>query len=687
MFFTRRGLGFALPTVHVLLWTMNVCVGAPLPHRPRTAVDYPRTAIRSSTLPLSTRDNSNSTTPSNGTASLTPTIRDDMASVLKLIAPDAESRFVNINLPTAFGANDPVQSNKDLSQLVDRVFLPGQAKSGNQGWVNTYIQCLIDVANTLPSVDNQTVLINDYFDVMRALAPEQAKLVEAYTAAKNESTTNIGVQLSSGQLVDALTMRTVDEWAAGVFNGSGSSGESLSGFDAKDYKNYITLNASYTNILPKYNKLETANKIASEGWLLRQMINQSPAIFNLSMIISGDPSSSSAEYSAAWSATIINSTSVAVSNVTVGDNLENNLHDGTNSDTIYATSINSEAPSPTPTGTSTSPEQATKSSTATTLASAATPAMTTSGSARRSRIKRNIKLTGSRIQRRALAASNALLLAASASSNSTNDSGTNTVSHTKSASMGMKEASLPGMKEVASASNFAAESDIPSDVSFGPLSSTSTQTSVSSSSTSVTGVPNVNASDPLSSVPAVSLQTTSSLFAMSLQEGAWSNNRVEFLQFIADHHPETYVKYFGNGTAGDGSIGRHWTHIFLLVTVKANSSEIEESQVVGMVYDVLPGLTTPSASADLDSGDVDSGSVDKGYEGSTGDKGSNGSNGTAGQKKQGDNDDTSDTTSVGPNNGGTATSNDQASSNSDDDKKKDSGGDQSSGSSGSKRST
>ncbi|GAW01469.1 hypothetical protein LENED_003067 [Lentinula edodes] len=355
---------------------------------------------------------------------------------------------------------------------------------------------------------------------MRTLAPVQAKLVQAYKAAKNESTTNIGVQLSSGQLIDALTMRTVDEWAASAFNGSDSGeGSSHSGFDSKDYTNYLSLNASYTKILPKYNKLETANKIASEGWLLREMINQSPAIFNLSMITSGDPSSLSAHYSPAWSAIIINR---------------------------------------------------------------------------------------SRIQRRALAASNALLLAASADSTSarTTSSGKN------AGKTAGKYASLPGMKEVASAANFAAEPDVADAVSFAPLLSTSTltQTSSSSSTTSVNGVlkPNApNASDPLSGIPDVPLQTTSSLFAMTLQEGAWSNNRLEFLKFIAQNHPEIYRKYFfgnasGNGTTGDGPLGKHWTHIFLLVTVKANSTEIETSQVVGMVYDVLPGLVVPSTSEDVD---------------------------------------------------------------------------------------
>ncbi|KAJ3906065.1 hypothetical protein F5879DRAFT_680782 [Lentinula edodes] len=627
MHFTHRTIGLAWTALHILFW-IQLSNGVPLLHRPRTISGHPNTNHEGYKSTLSTRDNANSSASSNGTTSVSPSIRDDVESMLQLIGPDAESRFVSINLPTAFGANDPVQSNKDLSQLVDRAFLSGQAKSGNSGWVDTYIQCLIDVANTLPSLDNQTVLIDDYYNSMRTLAPVQAKLVQAYKAAKNESTTNIGVQLSSGQLIDALTMRTVDEWAASAFNGSDSGeGSSHSGFDSKDYTNYLSLNASYTKILLKYNKLETANKIASEGWLLREMINQSPAIFNLSMITSGDPSSLSAHYSPAWSAIIINSTSVAVtsSNSDVSGNLDHSLHDGTDNSTTYATSINNEAPvstsisfnsttessdsgssSATPTSTnSLSSKQNTQSLTSTSAVSLAHTA-TATGSARRSRIRRAIVSTGSRIQRRALAASNALLLAASADITSarTTSSGKN------AGKPAGKYASLPGMKEVASAANFAAEPDVADAVSFAPLLSTSTltQTSSSNSTTSVNGVlkPNApNASDPLSGIPDVPLQTTSSLFAMTLQEGAWSNNRLEFLKFIAQNHPEIYRKYFfgnasGNGTTGDGPLGKHWTHIFLLVTVKANSTEIETSQVVGMVYDVLPGLVVPSTSEDVD---------------------------------------------------------------------------------------
>ncbi|KAJ3844022.1 hypothetical protein F5878DRAFT_193750 [Lentinula raphanica] len=606
MLFTATALAYT--TIHIFLWT-GLCVnGAPLPFRPRA----------SSTNPLSTRDTTNSTS-TNGTTSLTPTLRDDVQSILSQIGPDAESRFVNLNTPTAFGANDPVQSNHDLSQLVDRAFLPGQVRSGNNGWVDTYVQCLIDVANTLPSLDNQTTLINAYFDAMRALAPAQARLVEAYKVAKNETTTNnIGVELP-GRLVDALTMQTVDEWAAEVFNGSGSEDQSGTSFDSKDYKDYLNLNASYTEYSSKFNKLETANKIASEGWLLREMINKSPAIFNLSMITAGDPSSSSAQYSAAWSATIINSASVVVSGI--GDNLDNGFHDGTTNSTTYATSINNEAPastsvgfSPTSSSDSISPTQISDSSfgtiTQSTSTSTSTPspsATLTSGPARRSRLRRaRISPPTSPIHRRALSASNALLIAASAGSSS----------ETRTTTAHADSTVLPGMKQAASAASFVEEpANAEENVTFVPLSSTSTQTSFSTSATSVTGVPdstNTNTSDPLSNVPDVPLQTTASLFAMSLQEGAWANNRAAFLPFISQHHPDIYQKYFGNGTTGDGILGRRWTHVLLLVTVKANSTEIETSEVVGMVYGVIPGLTAvQGSSADGDSVS-DSGSSDEG---------------------------------------------------------------------------
>ncbi|KAJ3766089.1 hypothetical protein FB446DRAFT_414891 [Lentinula raphanica] len=364
------------------------------------------------------------------------------------------------------------------------------------------------------------------------------------------------------------------------------------------------------------------------------MINKSPAIFNLSMITAGDPSSSSAQYSAAWSATIINSASVVVSGI--GDNLDNGFRDGTTNSTTYAMSINNEAPASTSVGSSStsssysiSPTQISDSSfgtiTQSTSTSTSTPfpsATLTSGPARRSRLRRAKISPKSPIQRRALAASNALLIAASAGSSSETQT---TSTHADSNSL-----SLPGMKQAASAASFVEEPDA-ENITFVPLSSTSTQTSFSSSATSVTGVPNptnMNTSDPLSNVPDVPLQTTASLFAMSLQEGAWANNRAAFLPFISQHHPDIYQKYFGNGTTGDGILGKRWTHILLLVTVKADSAEIETSEVVGMVYGVVPGLTpVQGSSADGDSVSVsntsdeesdDSSSTTSGFDSSIG---------------------------------------------------------------------
>ncbi|KIK69317.1 hypothetical protein GYMLUDRAFT_237133 [Collybiopsis luxurians FD-317 M1] len=633
-----RNFGIIWTAYLVLCW-IQLNNAAPLIHR--QLPNIPVLSARDNTTTANSTSNS-----SNSTASLTPTIRDNVETMLKLVGPDAQSRFISLNRPTTFGTDDPVQSNRDLSAFVDRAFVSTpQSQYNGQGWVETYQACLLEVADTLPNLDKQTKVIDGYFETMDSLSTVQAKLVAAYRVAKNESTTNIGVKLASGRLVNALTMGTIDKWAASVFNGT-SGGQSHSNFTAKDYKQYLSLNASYTNMLDKYDKLETANKIASQGNMLQKLMPKSPAIFNLSMITAGNPSSPSlAQYSAAWSATIINSASVSVSNAQeVSDNLNDGFQDATNNNTSYASSINDEAPpstsapanatatssgssSATPT-ISTNSQSQSHAMSGTPISSTATATATATGSARRSRINRARRVQPRfRLSRRGKSASSALLLAAS-SGNSTTAYGTGSTANgnapvdfdTGSRKSFAGKKMTAGAEAAVAAAAPAKWAALPpnqndtslKNVTFTPLagSASESSSSFSGSATSFTGSASVASAansnpDPLSGVPDIPLQTTSSLFLMSLQEGAWSNDRTEFIPFIAEHHPDIYTKYFGsgrsNGTSDDdgdgdenGMLAKRWTHIILLSTFKANSTELETCDIVGMVWDWVPGLTAPT---------------------------------------------------------------------------------------------
>ncbi|KAJ6577081.1 hypothetical protein B0H10DRAFT_925954 [Mycena sp. CBHHK59/15] len=83
------------------------------------------------------------------------------------------------------------------------------------------------------------------------------------------------------------------------------------------------------------------------------------------------------------------------------------------------------------------------------------------------------------------------------------------------------------------------------------------------------------------------------LVLLAVQEGSWSDQRDDFIKFARYHFPDIAGKYFGVGTSGAGPIGRHWTHIALLMTVESvnGSTQASEVQTLGRVYDVLPVLS------------------------------------------------------------------------------------------------
>ncbi|KAF5374591.1 hypothetical protein D9757_010175 [Collybiopsis confluens] len=269
------------------------------------------------------------------------------------------------------------------------------------GWLGTYQDRPLE-AHTLPNPDKQLIVISSYFETLKNISGVQAKLVAAYKTSKNESTTNIGVKLASGR--------------------------NHSDFTSRDYKQYLSLNASYTKLLIQYDKLETTNKvlallvyrlrrpnqflqIAPQGNMLQKILPTAPAIFNLSMITAGDSSSPSfVKFSGAWG------------------ELNDGFHNTTYNNTTMASSINGDAPVPTPSANQTSPFSPpsvtptpisrTTSQSRNPNATSLTATARTTVSAQRSRLVRASRVPAlSRLDRCAgTGASSALLLAASSTS-------------------------------------------------------------------------------------------------------------------------------------------------------------------------------------------------------------------------------------------------------------------------------
>ncbi|KAJ7652081.1 hypothetical protein DFH06DRAFT_540998 [Mycena polygramma] len=86
------------------------------------------------------------------------------------------------------------------------------------------------------------------------------------------------------------------------------------------------------------------------------------------------------------------------------------------------------------------------------------------------------------------------------------------------------------------------------------------------------------------------LSDNQTLMLLRVQEGTWADQRYGYIQYIrfADRANEDVVnKYFGPGDTGSGPIGRHWTHLVLIVTT--DSSQVS-AQLFGKVYEVVAGL-------------------------------------------------------------------------------------------------
>lgn len=272
------------------------------------------------------------------------------------------------------------------------------------------------------------------------------------------------------------------------------------------------------------------------------MINNSPGIFNLSMIIGGDPTSSNAQFAPAWTAIVINATVLASEDA---KNLSKNLDLDLKVGTINDTSISN------PPGSDDDDNDSFSSSSSSSSCSKCHSSTSSSSST-----------------------------SASSTASSKHASSDNSTHHTRALERPQKRGSST-LQIVANDAQKKDKENQPSKVvgvSKERVSSAPKESNNSSSS-----------SDPLSGVPTT---RQGNLMLLKVQPGSWAVQQDDFLAFAHKSSPKIFKKYFGTSDEGwkDGPIGRMWTHVVLVTLNKENSTELESVQVLGKVWDVTPGL-------------------------------------------------------------------------------------------------
>ncbi|KAJ7096386.1 hypothetical protein C8R44DRAFT_376748 [Mycena epipterygia] len=239
--------------------------------------------------------------------SLPPTIKQQLNTTLSKLSPGAIDRWVTAEpiSSTSLGSDDPTQSNADLASLVDKMFTNDSSIPGRDSWVDTYLNFLIEAGNTNVTQTQENTLFTNYNNATTAFATAQVKLVQAYEDANPNNVTYVGVNIYNASKIDPLSLKVIEHWGS---QGNGS-------YSKDDYADYIELNKTLTNVTAQYNELSETIQVAFQGYQYKLTLNTAPPIFNLSMVVGGQISSTDVEIVPAWAATIINNTDIAPSAV------------------------------------------------------------------------------------------------------------------------------------------------------------------------------------------------------------------------------------------------------------------------------------------------------------------------------------------------------------------------------------
>ncbi|KAJ7132813.1 hypothetical protein C8R43DRAFT_649902 [Mycena crocata] len=289
-------------------WLPGDTVAAPL--------NSSATASGSAASASSSSSSGNSTNSTASTAGLTqaianlpallpPTIQQQLNTTLTNLSPGAVDRWVTASpiSSTSLGLDNQIESSADLSQFVDEMFTKDPSTPGNATWVDTYIDFLIEAGDTNITETQETQLFSNYNNSTTAFAKAQVKLVQAYEAANPDNVTYVGINIYNTSRIDPLSLKVIEQWGS---QGNGS-------YSKDDYAKYIQLNKTLTEVKDDFLELNQSLQLAFEGYSYKVSLNNAPVIFNLSMVVGGDPASMNARVVPAWSATIVNNTIIVPS--------------------------------------------------------------------------------------------------------------------------------------------------------------------------------------------------------------------------------------------------------------------------------------------------------------------------------------------------------------------------------------
>ncbi|KAJ7102571.1 hypothetical protein B0H15DRAFT_796004 [Mycena belliarum] len=260
--------------------------------------------------------------------------------LLVRIAPDAPQRWATALITsTQIGSDNPAGSNADLYTAADALDFPAtSAGSVGRGWVETYIEFLLEAGVHNTTAENELLTLQN--ETTKAWAMAQEKLVRAYMAAHPGNVTSVGVNVAGTQKIDAVTLGPMIEWAwqGGdahcVGNSTGNCKfDSDEPYTEADYKNFQNATAAYASLQTWKEGYDTLTQMQLEGYQLKTLF-PTLGIFNLSMDVGG--SGSFTQYAPSWSATIIGFAKKDV----VGDGmavLESNLDDASGEATSNST--------------------------------------------------------------------------------------------------------------------------------------------------------------------------------------------------------------------------------------------------------------------------------------------------------------------------------------------------------------
>ncbi|KAF5352183.1 hypothetical protein D9758_009225 [Tetrapyrgos nigripes] len=508
--------------------------------RPSSFVHILTRNVPDSAFQIETRDSNNTIDPgiisaiahAIANASMPPTTKERLSPMLLAIDSDAPNRFVGSppGSLSSFGLADAVLSNEDLADQMDRVF---GGKEAQERWADTYVEYLTEVGQKdISEVKDKNEIVEQYFKALQDLAVFQGDLLKAYKLDQGRNVTNLGLKDPSAMAVlDKVTVGVLEDWAKKAV---GKEEGDKVGYTKEKWDQYLKANETVAKVEPEFDDLDEAEMISAQGFLYKSAIPTWPAIFNLSMITGGNPNDPQhAQYDAAWSADIINSTAVSGKEA---DELQKNLDGNFNSSTVDDKTINNEAPEKTSTETQT---QKSANATQTGSTSALTSSPTDGGKRRAVSQRSPFPWTRRKDDKKKA---------------------------NKPASAALKVVAQSTDKEAA---------DPPPGGTFGGQK----------------GVDNGNKTtgddDPLAGVSDKPL--VGDLIIVSVDPGAWASRMQDNIAFGFEQQPEIAKKYFG-GPKGDGPLGKMWKYMVLVTTYKPNSTDVQSVQVLGRVWEITPGL-------------------------------------------------------------------------------------------------